>query len=400
MTTSFVARPSGEEELSSRAPLVEVHALWCGHGDTIFLHFVPASKWILIDTNLAKSRGRRKHFFDFVTQKKIRRLEAIVLTHPDVDHYRGMSDVISFFSRNGRSFRVFYQGGAYPKNLIALMRRLGGKKENVTEYEKLRKALKESGLSRGKREFVPVSATTFHKELEIKGMPYKTLLIPIAPNETVQFLIESDAEDKIERGLTPRVDLNALSIVFMLAIAAPTPVLAVFPGDLLSTQWELALETWNWRRAEQAPWIPAKYGPALIKVPHHGSFKSHDSSVLRRGGYKGKRVALLSVGRKTKKLDLPSRAVLRDYLQHKFAIESTTIRRPGRKLHRNTKTARRSGRAASPVQAHGKSADDSGADTRTGVRYVEQDVVATLFTDGTWNCAGQQIVYSHLSLYS
>jgi competence protein ComEC len=71
-----------------------------GHGDSIFLEF-PRGKRMLIDGG-----GLHEDRFDigknviapFLWNKKIRRIDLLVLTHPDPDHLKGLNFIASHFS--------------------------------------------------------------------------------------------------------------------------------------------------------------------------------------------------------------------------------------------------------------------------------------------------------------
>ena len=71
-----------------------------GHGDSILIEF-PAGKRMLIDGG-----GLYEDRFDigknviapFLWKKKIRRIDTLVLTHPDPDHLKGLNFIASQFS--------------------------------------------------------------------------------------------------------------------------------------------------------------------------------------------------------------------------------------------------------------------------------------------------------------
>ena len=81
--------PESSEELR-----VEVHLFACGHGDTILVG-LPGPKWLLIDCYLPKHNGVYDNFLRFLEKKGISRLDWVILTHPDEDHFLGMKDLLA-----------------------------------------------------------------------------------------------------------------------------------------------------------------------------------------------------------------------------------------------------------------------------------------------------------------
>lgn len=74
---------------------MEVHFIDVGQGDAIALRS-PANRWILIDAGPASTEydsGERR-VLPFLRLKGARRLEALVLTHPDLDHIGGAAAVL------------------------------------------------------------------------------------------------------------------------------------------------------------------------------------------------------------------------------------------------------------------------------------------------------------------
>jgi beta-lactamase superfamily II metal-dependent hydrolase len=84
--------------------MINVYVFACGHGDTILLNLSRA--WYLVDCNLTNNDGMRQRFFEFIRQHQIEQLDCIFQTHPDIDHFRGMEEILDYFTRDGR--RVKY----------------------------------------------------------------------------------------------------------------------------------------------------------------------------------------------------------------------------------------------------------------------------------------------------
>lgn len=109
---------SAATSVSSSDLTVECHFFPCGHGDTILLH-LPGGHWFLVDCHLTRHDGTFDRFFRFVQARDIRRLEFIVLTHPDIDHFLGMTDVLKYFTSDGRSVGYWCDSGANSQQVRA-----------------------------------------------------------------------------------------------------------------------------------------------------------------------------------------------------------------------------------------------------------------------------------------
>ena len=111
MTTS---RATGESPStsppSSRDFGIDIHVFHCGHGDTILIR-LPGDRWGLIDCYLQEQFGIRRAFFSFIEQNHIKRLEFIIQTHPDRDHYHGMRAVIEYFLGRGERVKYYIDTG-------------------------------------------------------------------------------------------------------------------------------------------------------------------------------------------------------------------------------------------------------------------------------------------------
>lgn len=74
---------------------LELHVIDVGQGDAIALRS-PAGRWLLVDAGVAREgfdAGARR-VVPYLGTRGVRRLEALVLTHPDADHIGGASAVV------------------------------------------------------------------------------------------------------------------------------------------------------------------------------------------------------------------------------------------------------------------------------------------------------------------
>src|SRR5690606_16426125 len=88
----FIAWPLGARATGAG---LEVHFIDVGQGDAIALR-TPRDRWILVDAGPASDdydAGERR-VVPFLRRRGVRTLEALVLTHPDLDHIGGAAAVL------------------------------------------------------------------------------------------------------------------------------------------------------------------------------------------------------------------------------------------------------------------------------------------------------------------
>jgi hypothetical protein len=103
-------------------PILEIYIIDVGQGDGVLMK-TPDNKWHLIDAGTTNSRqpsGRgaanfvRFKFIEDLRMDKVQ-LENLILTHPDLDHYGGMIDLLSGKLDGWPEFEVnvsnFYHNG-------------------------------------------------------------------------------------------------------------------------------------------------------------------------------------------------------------------------------------------------------------------------------------------------
>jgi len=79
-----------------RADGLEVHFLDVGQGDAIAIK-TPEGRWIVVDTGPASAdfNAGERRVVPFLRSQGVRRLEALILTHPDLDHIGGAAALLS-----------------------------------------------------------------------------------------------------------------------------------------------------------------------------------------------------------------------------------------------------------------------------------------------------------------
>ncbi|MBR9990118.1 MAG: DNA internalization-related competence protein ComEC/Rec2 [Gemmatimonadetes bacterium] len=77
---------------------VEIHAIDVGQGDAFAIR-TPSGRWLLVDTGPRTARGDagRDRVVPYMLGRGARRIEALILTHPDGDHIGGAEAVLAAF---------------------------------------------------------------------------------------------------------------------------------------------------------------------------------------------------------------------------------------------------------------------------------------------------------------
>lgn len=302
---------------SSKGLSFEVHILACGHGDTILLRLPGPGRdtWVLVDCYLPKKDGTRARFFEFVESRGIVRLDYVILTHPDYDHFHGMAEVLDYFSSNGRSVGYFAEAGLNAHHVSDLLRDAPGERA----YARLQRRLDEL------HDLKAIEIGELNDEVRTispKGLRGCVDLIPVAPSAGRKRRITRRDVRKLAWNTATRFDTNPLSIVLVLAVkddAGCSNVLLAADAD--KDGIENALTVWGERavESERTPEFD------MVKVPHHGSTESHVPRLykVRRSG-DHPRVTCISAGTRP---GLPSADVMRYCLDNQWTVLLTTKRK-------------------------------------------------------------------------
>lgn len=270
---------------------------------------------MLIDCHLPKSDGTFDRFLRFLSDLRVNRLDWVLLTHPDTDHFLGMKDVLDHFTSGGRSLGWWLHGGMNASEIQALIWPDSTTKKH---YEKLRdrvRQLAKKGLIRRAR----VDANS--RAMSPQGFRGRVDIFPIAPSEeTLNDVAEVDVP-KAAKDSSADLESNALSIVLCLSVSDfGSEMNALFCGDAGPRELGAALSVWRELAVEHG----RSRSLDVVKVPHHGSLQSH---TIRLCGAKRPGTvsccAAISAGTLAK---LPDREVIRDYLARGWKVLLTTRR--------------------------------------------------------------------------
>jgi beta-lactamase superfamily II metal-dependent hydrolase len=142
------------------------------------------------------------------------------------------------------------------------------------------------------------------------------------------------------------VSVNECSVVLVVQFISALVSRQVFlPGDMEGDGMSKALARWDSHRDNVG-----RVGTFdVVKAPHHGSSNGHSVQLADRIAHPGKSSVLISCGTS---YDLPSWAVLSDYLDRDWRVYCTSTRqamgRPRNALQ-STQRGKRSGRPLSAV---------------------------------------------------
>jgi beta-lactamase superfamily II metal-dependent hydrolase len=296
---------------NSDEPRIDIYLFHCGHGDTILVR-LPGDRWGLVDCYLPEQYGIRDAFFEFLAQHQIKTLEFIIQTHPDRDHYHGMKAVIEHFLDRGETIGYYIDTGLNAVRAGALLRDLPAAKE----YQVLQDSLEEWAGS-GRLKWRELAAR--HIPFIPRGFRGRIELVPIGPDPDEKRRLMTSGLRKLANRSDARLVANELSLIVVLLVNIGGRGLGVLLGaDASTAGLEWALDYWGEHTSA--------YGLApefdVIKVPHHGSIRSH-SPRLCRMKRPGSGTAAVSAGTRS---CLPDREVLRDYLEQGWSVMATTTR--------------------------------------------------------------------------
>ena len=292
---------------------IEIYLFHCGHGDTILVR-LPNDCWGMIDCYLPEQYGIRKEFFRFIEKKKVKTSDFIFQTHPHRDHYHGMQAVIEHFLRRGQKIKCYIDTGLNAERARALLQ---GEPGAPTEYGDLQDRLAEWRDAGYLVEWGELAARVL--SVVPDGYEDQIEFVPIGPDPgEKRRIMEIDLR---RLGINPktRPEANELSLVIVLAVKMIDRTLNV----LLSADAGLDSLVWAldyWRQRARRMGRDAELD--AIKIPHHGSIKSHvpDLCLMKRPGTRGETAAVSAGIRRV----LPDREVLRDYLANGWNVMATT----------------------------------------------------------------------------
>jgi beta-lactamase superfamily II metal-dependent hydrolase len=260
----------------------------------------------------------------------------VVQTHPDFDHFHGMSAILDYFTTQGRQVDLYLDSGVGARVSKALL----NDNYYAEEYSRLQEQL--ARLARGGK-LVWRDLDADRPPLSAAGYVGRIEFIPIGPNATQRRIMVQNSLRRLADNSNAAVEANGLSIVLGLAIQDKDRECHVLlAADAEVAGLEEALRLWT----ESANDKGRSNSFDVVKVAHHGSIKNHCPRLckLKRGGSR-LHIAAISAG--TRRV-LPDKQVLADYLANEWQVLLTTTRtKQSQKFDRPMQLANRG--AASPA---------------------------------------------------
>ncbi len=226
----------------------------------------PADRHVLVDAGPRSPGGSEAEFaiLPYLERWGIRRLDAVVITHPDEDHLGGLPTLLREVSVG----RVVHNGWSADTELYAETQRLLDRKE-----------IPQRAVRRGDT---------------------------IAVDRAVGIQVLSPPRNSSRYGIDER---NDASVVLHLRYGT---VDLLFPGDVETTAERNLVRAYG-----------SQLESRVVKVPHHGSATSSSPGFVRAvSGADGRSHAVVSVGQ-SGQYGMPSEEVLSRWREHEVSVHST-----------------------------------------------------------------------------
>jgi hypothetical protein len=255
------------------AELLEIHVAGNGIGESILL-CLPNGKWGMIDAYVPTLNDpNSSSAFRLLLERGVRNLEFLCLTHPDTDHFRGMSlflenfDVGQFWIFAAKSPAELYQRIAFL--LKAKAARLQSTPEVVEDANDFAKTIKLVRRLRaaGKTERIfmqlgqplyRIPATQSGSELRITALGPAGNLID-EYEDSIEKCFDTSVAARVLTVKAPDINNNIVSAALLIEYGDTTVVLG---GDMEKEGWEHVIAYTTSTLSLDAD---------FVKVSHHGS---------------------------------------------------------------------------------------------------------------------------------
>lgn len=289
----------------------EFWAFACGQGDSLLLRLGP--DWYAVDCCLPASGEDEawSAYERFLRERDVRRLRGLVITHYDLDHYRGARRVLQWFMTARDGVAALYSTASLEQRLHArvVAAKLGTPAER-SEFVRLRREILAwcgADAAGGRGPEVPLRPVLadlppFH-DSDLETGWHLVGLHPFTHTQIAYGERLAEIGDDVEA--LQRIDHNGLSAAIMACHVAHAAPLLLLGGDVPSESWQAAINYWRLSpgRFTDRRWMPTAVGPRWIKVPHHGSFvRGHSPALLEGAPPPGRRHAVISASSRRSRL--------------------------------------------------------------------------------------------------
>ncbi len=253
-----------------------------GQGNSILIVLPPdeesagEKRYGVIDCCYSKYRHTEPPVLTYLKNYRVTCLEFIILTHADRDHFLGLSQLIRYFSSNGRSFKLFVESpircgdAAYNKYYSPEIEGSGLTESETNEYYNelidIHEITCERYIDLIKRRKQPPfryrSILKSYEEIQLTHDLRATILSPCEDNIIrVRNDIRKNANSRPgSKDLPKRIDCNTVSLAFKLEYGNSALLIC---GDVLNPEWFRIIGDLRKRKQDLVS--------DLINVGHHGS---------------------------------------------------------------------------------------------------------------------------------
>lgn len=248
---------------------MELHAVNVGYGDAFF--FTWEGKSLLLDTgsgldNEYQGHPERVDIVSFLKEKKIKRIDTVIISHIHEDHVGKLKEVLEQFSVGKlwipRGFLSFLSG--VPK----LNKELS---KNSSKY--FYKSMQDFGeaLAYCKEKGIPIDTLAQGDSIELDGLRIEVLGAkdPILEEFLSLYAqLKECREDSQKEGIIEKMDAMS-NHTCMLLKSRYKSFSGLFCGDNTPKHWDEAIK----EKLSDVSWI---------KIPHHGQIDSLSEDFMRR----------------------------------------------------------------------------------------------------------------------
>lgn len=253
--------PKAEEDDNQ----LEVHVIGANKGESIVVR-LPSGSWGAVDC-YTSSLDKDSPTDEFLKSRGATQLEFLCLTHPDEDHYKGMSVLVERYAP-----KRFWQFGGFEErqlvNLVLYVLRQAelreGRKQNAREHP-LSRTLDLINIRRKSGATDVVEMSDYKILLREKGIPNDVVISCIGPStnnihtyrDSLSACFNDEGKPKPK---FPKLLHNEISAALLIEYGQTRVILG---GDMGEKNWREVLrkrDEWHLSLAAQ-----------LVKVSHHGS---------------------------------------------------------------------------------------------------------------------------------
>jgi len=264
---------------------LKIHVLNVGSGDSTVIEYIDENNtlWAVIDC-YKENESHESETLKFLKQKNVTEIYSICLTHPDLDHYNGLLELVDYFSDRGRNLTRF---------IAPIL--------DHTKYKSIPNSKREEQKLRALYSLLSQLAEKDKIHYDQFGygqpifFPYTDKVIALGPLviNTEKYAKQIyEREKKRNIGEKPsKVDKNLLSVI--IGIIGPK-TLTILCSDATSHIIETTLKRFTGDRKKSNEITLFNF----VKVPHHGSAESNYPDLWSHYCIKNISVAGISAGPK------------------------------------------------------------------------------------------------------